>query len=540
MRVLLVNFLPEVLRTRDDELDDQPDAEAGVSYTDTMESKNGNSKILKRLETVPDIKRDTSGITTQYIAAGIVNLGAFAAGVSVAWSSSALPLFTSPQDELRSSEAFSSMNGTHPKLVLTESEASWVASLLCLGALWGAVPTGLISEHFGRKKTLLYLALPLVVSWVLVASSPSVYGLYVGRFVGGIAVGAFSVGIPPYVEDIAEKHLLPSLVTFYHVHFACGVLFAYIIGMVHSTSWLSVLCASIPVAFFIAFIFLPESPAYLMSQGKQSQAKAALRYYRGIDNDIDSEMKALKEYIRSSVKHRVTFKELFSETVNVKALVVSFGLMIFQQLSGIYPVLFYAESIFTSFSTSLNPPGPAIILGFCLVSSTYFSTMILKKVRRRVLLMSSFAAMAISLGGLAIYYQWKASNFSSNNAWVPLFALCIFVSVYAAGVGPIPWLMLREIFAPHVRRRATAITAGFHWFLAFGVTKLYQNLVVLVKPGWALWHFAVTCVIGIIFVYFFVPETKSRTLEDIQNEFDGIHKRKKHTHVIEVETLSVP
>lgn len=307
--------------------------------------------------------------------------------------------------------------------------------------------------------------------------------------------------------------------------------------MVQSTSWLSVLCATVPVAFFIVFIFLPESPAYLMSQGKQSEAKAALRYFRGIDNDIDGEMKTLKEYIRSSTKNRVTFKELFRNTANVKALIVSFGLMIFQQMSGIYPVLFYAEDIFNNFSVSLKPPGPAIILGFCLVSSTYFSTMFLKKVRRRILLLVSFAAMAVSLGSLAIYYHLKASNLSSNNAWVPLFSLCVFVSVYAAGVGPIPWLMLREIFAPNMRRRATAITAGFHWFLAFGVTKLYQNLVDMVRPGWALWHFAVTCVIGIIFVYFFVPETKGKSLEDIQNEFNGIHKRKKHTHVIEVQTV---
>ncbi|XP_047539807.1 facilitated trehalose transporter Tret1-like isoform X4 [Vanessa atalanta] len=501
-----------------DEQNGSVDPEAGGSHSDMLDHKNGHSKILKRLETVPDIKRDTSGITTQYIATGIVNLGAFAAGVCVAWSSSALPLFTSGQVEL------------------TESEASWVASLLCLGAFWGAVPAGLISEHFGRKKTLLYLALPLVVSWILVASSPNVYGIYVGRFVGGMAVGAFSVGIPPYIEDIAEKHILPALVNYYHVHFACGVLFGYIIGMVQSTSWLSVLCASIPVAFFIAFIFLPESPTYLMSQGKQSEAKAAFKYFRGIDNDVDAEIKVLKEQIRSYAKNRVTFKELFSSKATLKALFVSFGLMIFQQMSGIYPVLFYAENIFKTFAISLNPPGAAIIMGFCLVSSTYFSTMFLKKVRRRVLLLISFAAMAVSLGSLAIYYHLKASNLSESNTWVPLFTLCIFVSVYAAGVGPIPWLMLREIFPPNVRRRATAITAGFHWFLAFGVTKLYQNLVDMVRPGWTLCHFAVTCVIGIMFVYFFVPETMGRSLEEIQNEFNGIHKRRKHTHVIEVET----
>ncbi|XP_050681830.1 facilitated trehalose transporter Tret1-like isoform X2 [Leptidea sinapis] len=510
-----------------------------ATEADTEEQKNGNSKILKRLETIPDIKRDTSGITTQYIATGIVNLGAFASGACVAWSSSALPMMTLGHSESRPSDGviYASFNGTHPKIELTDSEASWVASLLCLGALFGAVPSGLISEYFGRKKTLLYLALPLVVSWILVASSPNVYGLYVGRFVGGLAVGAFSVAIPPYVEDIAEDNLRPALANFYHVHFACGILFGYIIGMVHSTSWLSMLCASVPVAFFIAFIFLPESPTYLITQGKYVEAKTALRYFRGIDNDVDSEIKVLKEFIRSHGRNKVTIKQLLSSRTTIKALVVSYGLMIFQQLSGIFPILFNAEKIFKSFSISLNPPSAAIILGFCLVSSTYFSTTFLKKIRRRVLLLISFTAMSLSLGLLAIYYHLNVSNLSNNSTWVPLFTLCLFVSVYAVGVGPIPWLMLREIFAPNVRRRATAVTAGFHWFLAFGVTKLFQNLVHIVSPGWTLWFFALTCAVGTIFVYFFVPETKDRTLDEIQDEFDGIHKRRKHRHVIEVETI---
>lgn len=516
-------------------------------YTEQPETRhNGHQKILQRLATVPDIKRDTSGLTTQYIATGIVNLGAFAGGVCVAWSSAALPLITArPMEPSPTRDVIAVANSTpssldtpHDKLQLSTYEASWAASLLCLGAVFGAIPSGLISEYFGRKKTLLYLALPLLVSWILVASSPNVYGLYVGRFVGGVALGAFSVSIPPYIEDISEKQILRAMANFYHVHFSCGILFGYIIGLVENTSWLAVLCASVPIAFFVAFIFLPESPAYLLSQGKFHEAKAALRYFRGIDNDIDSEIKELRESLRNSVKNRVTFKQLFSTRSTLKALIVSFGLMIFQQLSGIYPVLFYAKDIFEKFAISLNPPGAVIILGFCLVSSTYFSTMLLKVVRRRVLLMVSFMAMAINLGCLAIYYHLKESNMSLNHTWVPLFTLCLFVSFYAAGVGPIPWLMLREIFPPNVTRRATAITAGFHWFLAFGATKLYLNMREMVKPGWTFWNFAVTCLVGTIFVYFFVPETKGRTLTEIQNEFEGIHKKKKHRHVVEVESMS--
>lgn len=313
--------------------------------------------------------------------------------------------------------------------------------------------------------------------------------------------------------------------------------------MVQNIAWVSLLCASIPIAFFVAFFFLPESPAYLMSQGQFSEAKAALRYFRGIDNDVDGELKVIKENLRSYAKNRMSFKQLFTTRATVKALVVSFGLMIFQQMSGIYPVLFYSEIIFSTFDDPKDLTAtyiPSIILGFCYVSSIYFSTMFLKRIRRRVLLLISFVSMALSLGSLAIYFQFNRSRFlSSYKPWVPVFCLCTFVSTYAAGVGTIPWLMLREIFPPNGRRKATAVTAGFHWFLAFGVTKLYHNLEQVVKSGWVLWHFAVTCIVGTLFVYFLVPETKGRTLEEIQNELEGIHKRRAHRHVIQVETVAV-
>ncbi|KAJ2940007.1 hypothetical protein O0L34_g14038 [Tuta absoluta] len=526
----------EIMEDLTPSLDQDSDLEQDSSETRlNVHEKNGHDKMLRRLDTVPDIKRDTTGITTQYIATGIVNLGALAAGVCVAWSSSALPLLTPGHHEFADySYEQNASDYRYNRLQMTQSEASWVACLLCLGALFGAVPAGLISQFFGRKKTLVYLALPLVVSWIMVASSPNVYGLYVGRVVGGVAVGAFSVSIPPYIEDIAEKPLLSTLANFYHLHFSCGILFGYIIGMVNSIFWHCLLCSSIPVAFFIAFIFLPESPAYLISQGKFAEAKTSLRYFRGIDNDIDAEMKEIKENIRYNLNNKVTFKQLFSRRITVKALVVSFGLMIFQQLSGIYPILFYADSVFKPFDMSLNPPGGAIILGFCFVSSTYFSSVLLKNIRRRVLLLVSLTSMAVCLGSLATYYHLKASNVTASSTWVPLLTLCVYVITYAVGIGPIPWLMLREIFPANVTRRATAITAGFHWFLAFGVTKFYQNLIEKVSPGWTLWHFAVTCLVGTIFVYFFVPETKGRTLEEIQDEFDGIHKTKRHRHVIEV------
>ncbi|XP_077283533.1 facilitated trehalose transporter Tret1-like [Arctopsyche grandis] len=471
---------------------------------------------------VVPIEKKYADKTTQYLAAGIVTIAAFSSGTFLAWTSSALPLLLTENAHIK----------------VSPHEGSWIASLLNFGAFIGAIPTGLIAERFGRKKTLLSLAIPMTVAWLLIALSTSVYCFYVGRFVGGVAVGAISVAVPPYVVEMAHPTARDAVGNFYQIQLTSGILFGFLAGMAGNVTVLSLICAIVPAVYFVAFLFMPESPVYLMTQGKVVEARNSLLYIRGIGCDIDEELTRIKEYIIKTTAMQGRFKDMIATRSNVKALVVAFTLMVFQQLSGISALIFYMGKIFSMSGTKITPETSAVIVGIIQVASAYMSAAFLSRIGRRPMLILSNLFMGANIAGLGIYFHLNAMTDTEDYHWVPIVCLSGYVSLYSIGIGPIPWLMLREIFPSNIRRRATAIAAGLNWFLAFAVTKFYQNMVDSVGIGWVLWNFGSICAIAATFVYFFVPETKDKSLDQIHKELNG-NKLRKHRHIIEIDSISI-
>lgn len=284
---------------------------------------------------------------------------------------------------------------------------------------------------------------------------------------------------------------------------------------------------------------MPESPVYLMTQGKTVEARNSLLYIRGIGCDIDQELVRIQNYIRECIDKEGNFKDLISTRSNLKAMIVALTLMIFQQLTGISAIIFYMGKIFASTNSSFSPVASTVIVGIIQVGSTYASAAFLSRIGRRPMLMLSNLIMAISVAGLGIYFHLSIMNDEEFYNWIPILCISTYVSFYSIGVGPIPWQMLREIFPSNVRRRATAISAGLCWFMAFGVTKYYQNMANSVGIGWVLWNFGTVCAIGVVFVYFCVPETKDKSIEQIHKELNGSNPPTKHRHIIEIDSISI-
>lgn len=310
--------------------------------------------------------------------------------------------------------------------------------------------------------------------------------------------------------------------------------FYIISGLVGNVTILSLICAAFPAVYFLGFLFMPESPVYLMSQGKTLEARNSLIYLRGAGVDIDQELKAIKNYIDESISTDGTFKDLIATRANVKALFIAFALMIFQQLTGITAVIFFLGQIFRSagireYST--------VIVGFTQVISTYLAAVFFTTSGRRPMLILSNLVMGVSVTSLGIYLIFNAMV--AKSVWVPTMCLSTFVSFYSIGVGPIPWLMLRELFPVNIKRRSTAISAGVNWFMAFLVTFFYNNMVESVGTGWVLCNFGIICGISATFVYFVVPETKGKTIVHIHNELSRKSGLRRHRHIIEIESVSV-
>jgi sugar porter (SP) family MFS transporter len=425
------------------------------------------------------------------------------------WTSPALPVLQSTESELW----------------VTPEQGSWLGCLVNLGALLGAAPAGIIAQNIGRQRFLTVLALPLLASWLLIAFGKSVSILYAGRFLGGLAAGAISVTAPVYTAEIAEQKCRGALGTLFQLQLTMGILFVYGLGVIAPLICLALTCAIVPTLYFITFLWMPETPQFLLSRGQKIAAERSLQWLRGNNCDIKKELLSMQSAVQQAeadtVSHKETLKMLVTEIATRKALIIAFGLMIFQQLSGINAVIFYSGSIFSAAGGAISPAIASLIIGVVQVIATLCGTMMVDRAGRRPLLLISSTVMSICLAGLATSYAMPTENRAAWLDWLPLLSVAIFIVVFSIGFGPIPWLMMGELFSPSSKSAASAITASLNWFLAFIVTKSFQNMLQIMGSTAAFGFFSAICMAGTIFVALVVPETKGKSLEDIQIELAG-------------------
>ncbi|XP_054258655.1 facilitated trehalose transporter Tret1-like [Macrosteles quadrilineatus] len=454
----------------------------------------------------------------QYIFTIAATMCAFCAGTALAWTSPALPAIMPKDNE-------TSINGT---LVITPEEGSWVGSLLPVGALLGALPAGYFSNRFGRKLTCASLSLPFVASWLLITYASSAMQLYLARIIVGIATGASSAVAPMYVGEIAEASVRGSLGSFFQLMMTVGILYTYVLGAVVSYTTLAIVCGVVPIAFLLMFFNAPESPVYLISKGRRSEAEASLKRLRGRGYDVSYELNELQKEIEKSSGNEVSFSDIFKRKAAFRALIISLGLMVFQQISGINAVIFYANSIFLDAGSTLDPAISTIIVGVIQVVVTYASSLLVDKAGRKILLLISAAVMGICQGLLGLYFYLKENgNDVSNITMIPLASVGLFIIIFSLGFGPIPWMMTGELFSSDIKGPCTGMAVGLNWFLAFLVTKLFGPLKTLLGSGITFGMFGVICGVGVVFVLLLVPETKGKSLDEIQRMLGEEDNRRK-------------
>nr|CAD7266896.1 unnamed protein product [Timema shepardi] len=435
-------------------------------------------------------------------------IGAFVAGTFMSWTSPALPLLQA--------------NSSVP--YITSEEGSWIGSLLNLGAFIGAIPAGILADHIGRRTTLCGLAVPFFVSWLMIAFCSSALELYVGRILGGMAVGAVSVVAPMYISELADSKVRGALGTFFQLQITLGILCGYLVGMVGDHRVLAFILSVLPVVYFVSFIWMPESPVYLLSKDKQNEARRSLQWFRGSNYDIEDEMVRMTESSGDSQKRKGGLGELLSNPVTRRALTIALGLMMFQQLSGVNAVIFYTGQIFDLAGSSIPSVTACIIIGVVQVIATYVSTLLVDRAGRRILLLISDSVMALCLGVLGAYFHLLNNHYDTSDvSWVPIVSVAIFIVVFSLGFGPIPWIMLGELFPANVKGVASAVAAAFSWILSFAVTKVFQNMTSSLGEDITFWVFTGICVVGTVFVFVMVPETKGKDLNEIQEELSGKH-----------------
>ncbi|KAK7066790.1 hypothetical protein SK128_011521 [Halocaridina rubra] len=458
---------------------------------------------------------------TQYFSAVSASMSAMAVGAAIGFSSPATAALLRPSDN--ETDMFE-LKLADDDFYLTPSQNNWFAGSLSIGALLGCMLGGLSINHIGRKGTMLASVAPLMAGWILIGLAQNLAMLVCGRILCGLTTGISSLAVPTYTTEYASKDIRGALGSGFQLFITIGILYAFVFGaIVNSWRWLTLVCASVGAIFFVIAIFLRESPNYLLSKGREEEAREAMQYFRGKDYDIEDEITAMKNSLEESKKDKISLKDLKTPYI-LKPLIIALLLMVFQQLAGVNAVLYNINIIFQDSGSSISDDVSTIIVGVVQVLATASATVLIDRLGRKLLLCLSSATMAISIICLGVFFYKKSLDEKwavDTLVWLPLTSLMIFISAFSIGYGPIPWIMMGEFFYPNMKEVAGSMATSLNWTFVFIVTFTFEPLQTGIHDYGVYWLFGGIGIVNFIFCLLVVPETKGKSIQETTAYFGG-------------------
>jgi MFS transporter, SP family, galactose:H+ symporter len=391
-----------------------------------------------------------------------------------------------------------------------------VTSIALAGAAGGAAVAGLLADRFGRRPILIVTAVMFVAGAIVSALAGSLTLLLAGRLLVGIGIGGASMLTPLYLSEIAPARERGALVSFNQLALTLGILVSYLVGYGLAASgawrWMLGLGAVPGVILAVGMLFLPESPRWLAGHGYADKAKAALRRLRGRDADIDVELRQLRADLRIDVQS-LPQSRLGHRAARLP-LIVGIGLAVFQQVTGINTVIYFAPVIFQA--SGLSSASAAILatagIGVVNVLMTLVAIWLVDRVGRRVLLLSGLAGMGLSLCVLGLGFLLGTGP---ALGWLTATSLATYVGCFAIGLGPVFWLLISEIFPLAIRARGMSAATIANWLANLAVALTFLNLVDLLGRPNVFFLYAALTSGALLFARALVPETKGLSLEAI-------------------------
>ena len=413
-----------------------------------------------------------------------------------------------------------------------------MSSLTCLGALLATPLYLYLTHHLSRKITGYLVAVPFIITWILVIIAETVPVLYVSRFMGGIGCGAAIVFSPVYVVEIAEDSVRGTLGSYLILFCNAGVVFGYLLGSVVSYYTFAYIAILIPVIYLVCYIWLPETPVYLINKGRNDDAERSLRWLRGSkDQLIQNELAKTVSFIkgRKALPEASSIKDIFSSIGSRKALIIGTVLVTNLQFCGVFAILSYTVNIFQAAGSDLSPHASTIIIGFLQLAGSCASALLIDKAGRKILLIVSNVSMALCLAALGSYFFINYQGIDvSTISWLPVTCLSVFIFAIALGLAPVTFVIISEIFEPQIKGKATTIIISIMWFLTFLIAKFYPSMTDIMGIYGCYWFFSACCILGAIYCFVSVPETKNRSYESILLELSG---HRSNSTIKEVENL---
>ncbi len=397
------------------------------------------------------------------------------------------------------------------QFALSDSQAEFGASSLLLGCVFGASLAAFTSDRFGRKKSLLAAAALFTVSSIGAALPRNITEFVLARVVGGLAIGLASTLSPLYIAEISPARIRGLLVSVNQLAIVTGILLSYSVNYgltgAGSANWRWMFAsAAVPSAFFlVTLLSVPESPRWLVQKGRETEAELILSRIKGRDA-AQAEIQAIRAAVAEEGGNVL-------DPAFRKPLVVAILIGLFSQFTGINTIIYYGSLVFLEHvpnQTASTALFANVMIGAINFAATILGMYLIDRVGRKPLMTSAFAGMGASLVGVAVSIHFHGPPFT-----VLLFVL-IYVACFAIGIGTGTWVLMSEICPNRIRGRAMSIATLFLWCGTLIVTLTFLSMVrVLTAPG-AFLLYAVVCVAAVLFVKLVVPETKGRSLEEIE------------------------
>lgn len=492
----------------------------------------------------------------QILASSAKNLLLFDLGLSVAFPTIVIPALRRTIVDPAHAEP----------LFFTDSQASWFGSIPFICQPIGSVLSGWVSEPLGRKKAMIVVNIPHIIAWIMLYYGTSLEVMYIGAILLGLGVGFMEAPIITYVGEICQPSIRGILISCAGVAVTFGLFVVYLLGSITDWRTAAGICLAVPLFTVVAICFVPETPMWLLSKKRNDDALKSLQWLRGWVSPaaVDKEFNEMIRYNEisnkctncekanihcshppPSIMHKL--KELKRKRT-LKAFMLVMSLFALGQFNGVLAMRPYLVQLFKAYRVPIDPSWGTVIVGVVAVVANITCMTFVKVVgKRRICLFGYFGSLICCIGMGSYAQTVFPSGYNSFDmktdidipvSSFPLVAYLILQFCTNGGVTSTPWMLLSEVFPFKSRGLATGITAALNYVLGFITTKTYLNLDKGLALSGAMWFYTAVNLIGLVFVYYYMPETENRTLEDIEMHFSENDKKLTDIKIPKISSIS--
>ncbi|MEI8114966.1 MAG: sugar porter family MFS transporter [Bacteroidia bacterium] len=409
------------------------------------------------------------------------------------------------------------INFIQPYFGLSEAQLGWTVSSLLFGCIAGVFIAGKAGDRYGRKKVLMSAALLFFFSAIGSASAHSLSIFLIARILGGIAVGVASILSPMYIAELAPAKYRGTLVSMNQLAIVIGILVAFFSNYLlvgtgeNNWRWMLLVMAAPAVLLFFSLFLVPESPRWLVAKNRNEDALNVLVKTSGKEL-ATSEMKEIQETLKNLEES--TFSELLSPKIK-PLLFIGIILAVFQQITGINTIMYYAPKIFANVGQSNDSALlQTILIGGNNLIFTLVAMVLIDRFGRKLLIVAGSAGMMLMLAGLSFLYFTNQT--SGVMVLVFIMAYCAF---FAASLGPTLWVVTAELFPNRLRSKGMSVAIVSLWSACTLVSVAFPIMLEKLSGGITFLIFALICLANLLYVLKYVPETKGKTLEELEKQF---------------------